>query len=60
MSERSLRVLFAGTPEFALASLTALVEAGVYKDPFFSDNLDKIPGEQFEQPWWFRKKSKKH
>ena len=35
--------------------LGALVEAGVYKDPFVSDNLDKIPGEQFEQPWWFRK-----
>lgn len=33
----------------------ALVDAGIYKDIFFGDNLDKIPTEPFEKPWWFRK-----
>jgi exo-1,4-beta-D-glucosaminidase len=33
----------------------ALVDAGVHKDIFFADNLDKIPSEHFESPWWFRK-----
>ncbi len=35
--------------------LGALVEAGVHKDPFFGDNLAKIPREPFENTWWFRK-----
>ena len=35
--------------------LGALVESGVYKDPFFADNLAKIPTEPFENPWWYRK-----
>ncbi len=35
--------------------LGALVEADVYKDPFFGDNLAKIPTRPFESPWWFRK-----
>ena len=33
----------------------ALVDAGIYKDIFFGDNLDKIPTEPFEKSWWFRK-----
>ncbi|WP_020531834.1 glycoside hydrolase family 2 protein [Flexithrix dorotheae] len=33
----------------------ALTDAGVYKDPFFGDNLAKIPTEPFENPWWFKK-----
>ena len=33
----------------------ALVDAGIYKDIFFGDNLDKIPTELFEKSWWFRK-----
>ena len=32
----------------------ALTDAGVYKDIFFADNLDKIPSAPFEKPWWFR------
>jgi exo-1,4-beta-D-glucosaminidase len=35
--------------------LGALVESGVYKEPFFADNLAKIPTEPFENPWWYRK-----
>jgi len=35
--------------------LGALIDAGVYKDPFYSDNLAKIPEEPFDNPWWFRK-----
>ena len=35
--------------------LGALIDAGVYKDVFFADNLAKIPAEPFEDPWWFRK-----
>ncbi len=34
--------------------LGALVEAGVYKDPFFGKNLEEIPRAPFEKPWWFR------
>jgi len=35
--------------------LGALIDAGVYKDPFFADNLAKIPSEPFQNNWWFRK-----
>ncbi|WP_435355725.1 glycosyl hydrolase 2 galactose-binding domain-containing protein [Emticicia sp. SJ17W-69] len=34
--------------------LGALVEAGVYKDPFMGNNLEKIPRKPFENTWWFR------
>ncbi|UTA67112.1 glycosyl hydrolase 2 galactose-binding domain-containing protein [Emticicia sp. 21SJ11W-3] len=34
--------------------LGALVEAGVYKDPFMGKNLENIPRAPFENPWWFR------
>ena len=35
--------------------LAALIDAGVYKDVFYGDNLAKIPIEPFEKPWWYRK-----
>lgn len=34
--------------------LGALVEADVYKDPFYAKNLADIPRAPFENPWWFR------
>lgn len=34
--------------------LGALVEANVYKDPFYAKNLADIPSAPFEKPWWFR------
>lgn len=34
--------------------LGALVEAGVYKDPFMGKNLENIPRAPFENSWWFR------
>ncbi|WP_247236720.1 glycosyl hydrolase 2 galactose-binding domain-containing protein [Telluribacter sp. SYSU D00476] len=34
--------------------LGALVDAGVYKDPFFGKNLETIPRQPFENAWWFR------
>jgi exo-1,4-beta-D-glucosaminidase len=34
--------------------LAALVKDSVYKNIFFSKNLDKIPREQFTKPWWYR------
>jgi len=34
--------------------LNALVKNGVYKNIFYSTNFDKIPKEQFKNPWWFR------
>ncbi|MBB5284109.1 exo-1,4-beta-D-glucosaminidase [Rhabdobacter roseus] len=34
--------------------LGALVDAGVYKDPFYGKNLESIPREPFESTWWFR------
>jgi exo-1,4-beta-D-glucosaminidase len=33
----------------------ALTDAGIYENPFFGDNLAKIPTVPFEKPWWFRK-----
>ncbi|MCG8309574.1 MAG: glycoside hydrolase family 2 [Cytophagales bacterium] len=35
--------------------LAALIEAGIYKDVFYGDNLAKIPTQPFEIPWWYRK-----
>jgi len=34
--------------------LAALVENGVYKNPYFGTNLSKIPSKPFEKPWWYR------
>jgi exo-1,4-beta-D-glucosaminidase len=34
--------------------LAALVDNGVYKNPYFGMNLSKISGEPFEKPWWYR------
>ena len=34
--------------------LSTLVDNGVYKDPYFGKNLNKIPTEQFRAPWWYR------
>ncbi len=33
----------------------ALVENGVYKDPYFGENLLNISAEPFQHPWWYRK-----
>ena len=33
--------------------LAALVENGIYKDPYFGMNLSKIPKEPFQFPWWY-------
>jgi len=38
--------------------LSGLCQAGKYKDIYFSDNLEKIPTEQFKQSWWYRKEFK--
>jgi exo-1,4-beta-D-glucosaminidase len=34
--------------------LSTLVENGVYKDPYFGKNLNEIPTDQFQSPWWYR------
>jgi len=34
--------------------LGALVDAGVYKDPFFGRNLESIAAEPFQEAWWYR------
>jgi exo-1,4-beta-D-glucosaminidase len=34
--------------------LHVLVENGVYENPYFADNLAKIPVGQFQKAWWFR------
>jgi len=38
--------------------LAALVENGVYQNPYFGKNLLDIPEEQFKKPWWYRKEFK--
>jgi exo-1,4-beta-D-glucosaminidase len=35
--------------------LAVLVKNGVYKDPFFGKNLERIPTDQFQKAWWYRK-----
>ncbi|WP_130856105.1 glycoside hydrolase family 2 protein [Olivibacter jilunii] len=35
--------------------LGALVEAGVYPDPFIGTRMDSIPAQVFQSPWWFKK-----
>ena len=35
--------------------LAALVQNGVYRDPFFGKNLESIPTAKFKQAWWYRK-----
>ncbi len=35
--------------------LGALVCEGIFTDPFRGTNLEKIPTEMFNQPWWYRK-----
>ncbi|MER6358404.1 exo-beta-D-glucosaminidase [Streptomyces sp. NPDC001634] len=34
--------------------LAALLADGVYADPFYSTNQQKIPKSDFQVPWWFR------
>jgi exo-1,4-beta-D-glucosaminidase len=34
--------------------LAALVRNGVYEDPYFGRNLERIPHEPFESLWWYR------
>lgn len=34
--------------------LGALVSSGTYTEPYFGDNLQRIPRSAFELPWWFR------
>jgi exo-1,4-beta-D-glucosaminidase len=34
--------------------MAALVENGVYQDPFYSLNLESVPTSQFNVSWWFR------
>ncbi len=36
--------------------LAALVQNGVYPDPYFGKNLEKIPTSQFDTSWWYIKK----
>ncbi len=35
--------------------LGALVDGGLYGDPYFGDNLERIPKEQFAGAWWYRR-----
>ena len=34
--------------------LGTLVSDNIYKDVYVGDNLNKIPTEQFQKPWWYR------
>ncbi len=34
--------------------LAALVENGVYENPYFGMNLKKISSEPYKKPWWYR------
>ncbi|NPD86498.1 glycoside hydrolase family 2 [Lentimicrobium sp. L6] len=35
--------------------LNAQVQNGIYKDIYFGDNMTKIPEEDYQQAWWYRK-----
>ncbi|MEU6972054.1 exo-beta-D-glucosaminidase [Kitasatospora aureofaciens] len=32
----------------------ALVADGTYPDPFYSENMESVPKDQFAVPWWYR------
>jgi len=32
----------------------ALVEKGLYGDPYYGTNMTKIPSDDFKKPWWYR------
>ncbi|MDX1500722.1 MAG: glycoside hydrolase family 2 TIM barrel-domain containing protein [Thermoanaerobaculia bacterium] len=34
--------------------LAALARSGQVADPYFGRNLEAIPADQFQQPWWYR------
>ncbi len=34
--------------------LAALVQSDEIRDPYFDRELERIPTEQFEEPWWYR------
>ena len=34
--------------------MAALVKSGEVEEPYFNQNLERIPVERFEQPWWYR------
>ena len=34
--------------------LAALVDNGVYENPYFGTNLKDIPTDPFAEPWWYR------
>ncbi|WP_043665956.1 glycoside hydrolase family 2 protein [Streptomyces xylophagus] len=34
--------------------LAALIADGIYRDPFYSTNQQKIPKADFQVPWWYR------
>src|SRR5258708_21247000 len=34
--------------------LAAVVDAGVYRDPYKGDNLKRIPEDDFARSWWYR------
>lgn len=42
------------TTEVPSTIFNSLVKAGVYKDVFFGKNLEKIPVDEFNKPWWYR------
>ncbi|MCK4295134.1 MAG: glycoside hydrolase family 2, partial [Candidatus Marinimicrobia bacterium] len=35
--------------------LNALIENDLYENPYYSDNLERIPKAHFQKAWWFRK-----
>lgn len=37
------------------STLGSLVDDGVFKNVFFNRNLENIPAEMFDDPWWYRK-----
>ena len=43
------------TPTFVPSTpMAALVRSGEIEDPYFDRNLERVPPEQFETPWWYR------
>lgn len=36
------------------STLGSLVDDGVFKNVFFNRNLENIPAEMFDDPWWYQ------
>lgn len=55
VSSNSFKIESAIKTQVPTTVLNAQVQNGIYRDIYFGDNITKIPEEDYQQSWWFRK-----